>query len=390
MIEDNANTPPPAAPTDGGGPAEPIVTDLPPLRIGRHVAHLPIIQGGMGIRISASRLASAVAKEGGVGVIASVALGLNSPYYHKKKDYFAANKLALRDELEMARKAAPDGIIGVNCMVAITDHEAMARTAAENGADVIISGAGLPLNLPAYTKDHPDCALVPIVSTAKAARLMCRRWEHAHGRLPDGFVVENPNTAGGHLGARRQELGNPEYDLEKVIPEIVAYLKGEGYDIPVLAAGGIWNRDDIDRIMAKGAAGVQMATRFICTHECDADDNFKAQYLDRTPADVVIVDSPAGLPGRAVATEFVHRVEEHTGDFHTQCFANCLRKCLCRDDKETFCIAHALDRAQRGDTHDGLFFTGTNLARSKAIVPVRDVLTELCAVRSPAPARVGA
>jgi nitronate monooxygenase len=382
MIDDNRKPPPHlAAPS---GLADPIVTDLPALRLGRHIAKLPVVQGGMGIRISASRRASAVAREGGVGVIASVALGLNSPYYHKKKDYFEANKLALRDEIEMARKAAPEGVIGVNCMVAITDHEAMARTAAESGADVIISGAGLPLNLPAYAKDQPECALVPIVSTAKAARLICRRWEHAHGRLPDGFVVENPNTAGGHLGARRQELGNPEYELEKVIPEICAYLDGEGYDIPVLAAGGIWTRDDIDRIMAKGAAGVQMATRFICTHECDADDNFKQQFLHRAAADVVIVDSPAGLPGRAIATEFVHRVDEKAPDVAMQCFANCLRKCLCRDDKVTFCIAHALDRAQRGDVHDGLFFTGTNLARSQAIVSVREVLTDLCAVRRPA------
>jgi nitronate monooxygenase len=364
---------------------EPIVTDLPPLRLGKHLARLPVIQGGMGIRISASRLASAVAREGGVGVIASVALGLASPYYKKKSDYFAANKLALKDEIEKARREAPGGIIGVNCMVAITDHEAMARTAAESGADLIISGAGLPLNLPAYTKDFPDCALFPIVSTAKAARLICRRWEHVHGRLPDGFVVEDPNLAGGHLGAKRIELGNPAYDLDKVIPEIVAYVEEEGYDMPVIAAGGIWNREDIDRIRAVGAAGVQMATRFVCTDECDADDNFKRQFLNRRPADVVIVDSPAGLPGRAISTEFVHRLDAGQ-DVEKQCFANCLRKCLCRDEKETFCIAFALDRAQRGDTSHGLFFTGTNLYRSKAIVPVRSVLEELCAVHRPVPA----
>jgi nitronate monooxygenase len=360
----------------------PIATDLRPLRIGRHVARLPVIQGGMGIRISASRLAAAVAREGAVGVIASVALGLASPYYKKKSDYFAANKLALRDEIEKARQAAPDGIIGVNCMVAITDHEAMARTAAESGADLIISGAGLPLNLPAYTKDHPDCALVPIVSTAKAARLICRRWTHVHGRLPDAFVVENPNTAGGHLGAKRIELGNPAYDLEKVVPEIVAILKEDGYDIPVIAAGGIWDRGDINRMLEAGASGVQMATRFVCTHECDADDNFKQQFLHRAPRDVVIVDSPAGLPGRAISTEFVHRLEEG-GDVEKQCFANCLRKCLCRDEKETFCIAFALDRAQRGDTDHGLFFTGSNLSRSEKIVSVREVLEALCAKGAP-------
>lgn len=367
--------------------AEPIRTDLKPLRLGKHVARLPIIQGGMGIRISASRLASAVAREGAVGIIASVALGLASPYYKKKSDYFAANKLALRDEIRKAREAAGGGVIGVNCMVAITDHEAMVRTSAENGADVIISGAGLPLNLPAYAKEYPDCALIPIVSTAKAARLICRRWEHVHGRLPDAFVVENPNTAGGHLGARRQELGNPAYDLETVVPEIVAYLEEEGYDIPVIAAGGIWDRDDIDRIIERGASGVQMATRFVCTHECDADDNFKQLFLKRVPSDVVIVDSPAGLPGRAIGSEFVERLHSG-GEVVTQCFANCLRKCLCRDEKETFCIAHALDQAQRGNLHDGLFFTGSNLARSKQIVSVRELLEELCQERKSVATRV--
>jgi len=334
--------------------------------------------------VSASRLAGAVAREGGIGVIAAVALGLSSPYYKKKSSYFAANKLALRDEIQAARRTAPDGIIGVNCMVAITDHEAMARTAAEYGADVIVSGAGLPLNLPSYTHDYPDCALLPIVSSAKAARLICRRWGHVHKRLPDALVVENPNTAGGHLGAKRQDLGNPIYNLETVIPEIVAYLDGEGFDIPVIAAGGVWDRADIDHMRRIGSAGVQMATRFICTDECDAADLFKAQYLNRRPADVVIVDSPAGLPGRAVASPLVDRLEGHES-VRMQCFANCLRKCICRDEKDTFCIAYALDRAQRGDLEDGLFFTGTNLHRSERIVPVRDLLEELCAAPNPAP-----
>ncbi len=360
--------------------AEPIGTDLPPLKLGRHESRLPIIQGGMGIKVSGGRLAGAVAREGGTGIIAAVALGLSSPYYKKKSDYFNANKLALADELAMARKAAPDGVIGVNCMVAITDHEAMVRTAAENGADVIISGAGLPLNLPSYTKDFPDCALLPIVSSEKAARLLCRRWGHTHKRLPDALVVEDPNTAGGHLGVKRADLGDPAYGLDRVVPEIVEYLQGEGFDIPVISAGGVWDRDDIDQQFAYGASGVQMATRFITTFECDADDRFKAQYLKRKADDVVIVDSPAGLPGRAVSSAFVERLQGD-GDIEMQCFANCLRKCICRDEKETFCIAHALNEAQHGNLEDGLFFTGTNLYRSEAIVPVRDLLTELCAPR---------
>ncbi|MDH5526774.1 MAG: nitronate monooxygenase family protein [Nitrospirota bacterium] len=364
---------------------EPIHTDLPQLRVGKHTARLPIIQGGMGIRISGARLAGAVAKEGAVGVIASVALGIKSSYYKKKKDYFEANKLALRDEIAMARKTAPDGVIGVNCMVAITDYEAMSRTAAENGANLIISGAGLPLQLPSFTKDFPDCALVPIVSTAKAAQVLCRRWEGTHGRLPDAFVVENPNTAGGHLGASREQLGDPVYNLEKVIPEIIEYLDSEGYDIPVLAAGGVWDRTDIDRMFEHGASGVQMATRFVCTHECDADDVFKLQFLKRKPSDVVIVDSPAGLPGRAIGTELVQRIQDG-GKVAMQCFANCLKKCLCRDDKTTFCIAYALDKAVRGNLEEGLFFTGSNLARSESIVSVRELLEELCEALTPAQA----
>jgi nitronate monooxygenase len=358
--------------------ADPIATDLPSLKLGRHVARLPIIQGGMGIKVSASRLAGAVAAEGGVGVIAAVALGLSSPHYKKKSDYFNANKLALADEIAAARKTAPDGIIGVNCMVAITDHEAMSRTAAESGANLIISGAGLPLNLPSYTKDYPDCALLPIVSSLKAARLICRRWSHVHKRLPDALVVEDPNTAGGHLGVKRSDLGNPDYGLDRVIPEIAEYVAAEGFDIPVISAGGVWDRADIDQQFAYGAHGVQMATRFITTNECDADDIFKAQYLKRAKSDVVIVDSPAGLPGRAVASDFVSRLQGDGEDVATQCFANCLRKCLCRDEKETFCIAYALNEAQHGNLHDGLFFTGTNLYRSEGIVPVRELLTELC------------
>jgi len=312
-----------------------------------------------------------------VGIIAAVALGLSSPHYKKKSDYFNANKLALADEINTARETAPDGIIGVNCMVAITDHEAMSRTAAESGANLIISGAGLPLNLPSYTKDYPDCALLPIVSSLKAARLLCRRWGRVHKRLPDALVVEDPNTAGGHLGVSRAELDDPAYGLDRVIPEIVEYLKEEGFDIPVISAGGVWDRSDIDHQLAMGASGVQMATRFITTHECDADDIFKAQYLKRAKSDVVIVDSPAGLPGRAVASDLTVRLHDH-GDVETQCFANCLRKCLCRDDKETFCIAYALNQAQIGNVTDGLFFTGSNLYRSSGIVPVRELMTELC------------
>lgn len=362
------------------------MTPLPSLQIGQHTARYPIIQGGMGIRISGAQLAAAVANTGGIGVISAVALGLNSPYFDitqpnvrkRREQFFEANRLALIDEIKKARTLSPEGILGINAMVAAQDYETLVRTAAEQGVNVIISGAGLPLQLPEYTAEHPGVALVPIVSSARAARIICRKWERQYGRLPDAFVVENPNTAGGHLGAKLEELGDRTLNAEQVIPELVAYLQQEvGQTIPVIVAGGVWDRSDIDRMLALGASGVQIGTRFITTDECDAHIRYKEFHLQAQPDDVVIIASPVGMPGRALRNAFVEKAIAGSPDLEKRCFVNCLHACKCRDEQQHFCIVQALDKAARGDIENGLVFSGSNAGRAKRMMPVAELMAEL-------------
>ncbi|OLP18134.1 2-nitropropane dioxygenase [Leptolyngbya sp. 'hensonii'] len=361
---------------------------LPSLQIGQHVARYPVIQGGMGIRISGARLAAAVANAGGIGIISAVALGLNSPYFdikvrntHKRREqFFEANRLALIDEIQKARGLSPDGVIGVNVMVAAQDYETLIRTAAEQGVNLIISGAGLPFQMPEYAAGYPEVALVPIVSTTRAARIICRKWERQYGRLPDAFVVENPNSAGGHLGAKSEELGDPALEAEQVIPELVAYLQQEvGQPIPVIAAGGAWDRADIDRMLALGARGVQIGTRFITTNECDADIRYKEFHLQARSEDVVIISSPVGLPGRALRNAFVEKALAGSPDLEKRCLLNCLHTCKCRDEQQYYCIIQALDRAARGDIENGLIFAGSNAGRAERIISVAELMAELVA-----------
>ncbi|MBF0137694.1 MAG: nitronate monooxygenase [Magnetococcales bacterium] len=367
--------------------SSPAVTPLPPLTIGNFTLPIPIIQGGMGIRVSAHKLASAVANVGGAGVIATVALSLASKYYNKGKDYYKANIKALIDELLLAREISPHGIIGTNCMVAIRDFESMVRTSLENGAQFIIAGAGLPLRLPEFAASNPKAALIPIVSSLRAAVLIAKRWHKLYKRLPDAILFEDPNTAGGHLGADRPNIFSLDFSLERVIPELVQWVRKEyGGEIPIISAGGIWDRQDIDRVMSLGAKGVQMATRFICTHECDAAQSFKDAFIQAKDGDVVIIDSPAGLPGRALSSPFTRKL--FRGDeVDAKCFATCLSACLCRDEESTFCIARALHQAQQGDLENGLVFTGTNATRHTRMTSVREIFEELngCTVPPPVP-----
>lgn len=354
-----------------------VLSPLPPLQIGEWTIPVPIIQGGMGVRVSAHRLAAAVANEGGAGIIATVALALASKHYKKAKDYFRANKDALADELAWAREQSPGGIIGTNCMVAIRDFEAMVRTSIEHGAQIIISGAGLPLRLPEFAADSPHTALVPIVSSLRAAKLIAQRWFRTYRRLPDAIVYEDPTRAGGHLGAKRGELFDTIHGTEQVVPELAEWaLREYGNEIPIIAAGGIWDREDIDRVFDMGARGVQMATRFICTYECDAMDSFKEVFLKARQEDVVIVDSPAGLPGRALRTPFLNKL--YGGEeVASKCIATCLTECLCRENKTHFCIAHALHESQQGNLDEGLVFTGTNATRHTRMMHVSEIFDEL-------------
>jgi len=346
------------------------------MKIGKHEVRYPLIQGGMGVRISGGNLAGHVAKCGGVGLVATPGLGLNTPRYDGN-NYFGAQPQALKDELRKAYAIAPDGVIGTNCMVAITDYVDMVRASCEGGAKIIVSGAGLPLNLPELTADWPDVALVPIASSVKAAELIARKWSKAYRRLPDAVVVEDPDTAGGHLGEKLEKIGDGSYDQYATVRGVKAYFRDEfGADIPVIAAGGIWDRADLEHALAQGADGVQMASRFVCTEECDAEPAFKQAYLDCRKEDIGLMMSPAGLPGRALIAN-IDAIRARDLEMNPGCPTGCLKKCSYKAEQERFCIVHALDRAQRGDVETGLIFCGTNAWRAERIETVAEIFAEL-------------
>jgi NAD(P)H-dependent flavin oxidoreductase YrpB (nitropropane dioxygenase family) len=346
------------------------------LTIGRYSVPFPVIQGGMGVRVSASRLAGHVAKCGGIGLVAAAGLALNSDHYDGK-NYFSADRQALIDELRKAYEIAPDGVIGINAMVAVSNYEECVAAACEGGAKLIVSGAGLPMNLPGLTADYPEVALVPIVSSVKAAELICRKWHKSYQRLPDAIVVEDPDTAGGHLGEKPELIGTGQYDQYGTVRGVKNYLKEKwNLEIPVIAAGGIWDRQDLQHALAQGADGVQMGTRFVVTEECDADDSFKQAYLNCTKEDIGLIMSPAGLPGRALKAN-IEQVRQRDVDLDIRCPSGCLKKCAYKAGQERFCIVHALDRAQQGDMQTGLIFCGSNAYKAERISTVEEVFAEL-------------
>lgn len=349
--------------------------DPPPLAIGDLTAPLPIIQGGMGIGISMSGLASAVARSGGIGVIASVMIGMTEPDFHK--DPKGSTFRAFEKQIRMAKEAAPGGIIGVNIMVALQDYDELARIAATSGADLIISGAGLPLRLPGLIPEGCDTKLVPIVSSGRAAQIICHRWSEHYGRLPDAIVVEGP-MAGGHLGFKREELDDPQNAIEILTVEVIEAVKPfeaqAGRRIPVIAAGGIYTGEDIYKFIKMGAAGVQMGTRFVATHECDASDRFKQAYIEAKKEDIEIIVSPVGLPGRALKGPFVEKAKR--GEKRPRI---CVNKCIktCHFKETPYCISMALINAQRGNLDAGFVFCGANVWRVNKIVSVQELMDEL-------------
>ncbi len=346
------------------------------LTIGKHQVPYPLIQGGMGVRVSGYRLAGHVALNGGIGIVAAAGLALGSDH-HNGSNYFAADRQALLDELRKAYEIAPDGVIGVNCMVAVSNYDESVRTSCEGGAKLIISGAGLPMNLPGLTADYPDVALVPIVSSLKAAELIARKWHKSFQRLPDAVVVEDPDTAGGHLGEKPEKIGTGAYDQYATVRAVKAYFAETWkLDIPIIAAGGIWDRADLENALAQGADAVQMATRFVVTEECDADDAFKQAYLDCVKEDIGLMMSPAGLPGRALVGN-VDDIRQHDLDVGLICPSGCLKKCAYKEQQERFCIVHALDRSQKGDRDTGLIFCGSNAWKADRISTVKEVFAEL-------------
>jgi NAD(P)H-dependent flavin oxidoreductase YrpB (nitropropane dioxygenase family) len=351
---------------------------IPRLKIGKRFASIPIIQGGMSVGISLSGLASAVANAGGVGVIGSAGIGMLEKDY--VKNFKEANQRVLRREIRKTREKT-EGIIGVNVLAALSDADDLIEAALEEGVDVIFIGAGLPLHPPRnlqknVLRKYPT-AIFPIVSSARAARLIFKYWDLHYQHVPDGIVVEGP-LAGGHLGFREEALENPENKLEVIFPEVVDEIRlyEEKYqtEIPVVAAGGIFTGEDIDKFMRLGAKGVQMATRFVGTYECDADDHFKEAYIDCEQKDIVIIKSPVGLPGRAIQNPFLEDVSRGKRR-PLKCTWQCLKTCNYR--KAAYCINEALTNAKIGNLKEGFAFAGANAYRVKNIISVKELMKSL-------------
>jgi NAD(P)H-dependent flavin oxidoreductase YrpB (nitropropane dioxygenase family) len=351
------------------------------LKIGRYEVPYPLIQGGMGVRISGSRLAGNVALCGGVGIVASAGLGLDNPDF-RGDNFSEADALAMKYELKKAYEIAPDGIIGTNCMVAVADYEENVRASCEGGAKIIVSGAGLPLNLPKLTEDFPEVALVPIVSSVRAAELIVRKWLKSYQRLPDAVVVEDPDTAGGHLGEKMEKIGLGDYDQYATVRGVKALLRATGGKrVPVIAAGGVWDRNDLLHALDQGADGVQMASRFVCTEECDADEAYKQAYLECTKGDIDLMISPVGLPGRAIVKN-IENISRYDREAEFICPVKCLKKCSYREKGTGFCIVHALNRAQQGHVDTGLIFCGSNAWKADRISTVAEIFNELFDIES--------
>ncbi len=350
----------------------------PPLKIGDLVAPVPIVQGGMGVGISLAGLASAVARAGAIGVISAALVGVYEGEAFFLKNPTEANIKGIKRQITLAKEKAPGGIIGVNVMVALTDFEPLCRAACEAGADILFCGAGLPLNLPALRPEGSPTKLAPIVSSARAAELIAKRWWQKYGYLPDAVVVEGPK-AGGHLGFKPEKLETPETQLEIITPQVIEAMKRyediAGRPIPVIPAGGIYTGRDIYFYLHKiGAAGVQMATRFVATHECDASLAFKEAYIKASQRDLKIIKSPVGLPGRVIKGKFIEEVEQGKKKPY-KCMYHCLKTCNYR--QSPYCIAAALINAQKGRLEGGFVFAGANAWRVEKIVSVQELIDEL-------------
>jgi NAD(P)H-dependent flavin oxidoreductase YrpB (nitropropane dioxygenase family) len=344
------------------------------IRIGGLEIRVPIIQGGMGVGISLSGLAVAVANEGGVGVISCAGLGLL--YKNKTENYLQSSIDGLKAELQKAKNATK-GVIGVNIMVALTNFEDMVRTAISEKVDIIFAGAGLPLNLPSFLNPGSKTKLVPIVSSGKAAKILCAKWKANYDYLPDAIVVEGPK-AGGHLGFKREQIEDRNYSLEEIVPEVVNEVKffEEKYntEIPVIAAGGLHDGADIYNIMQKGAKGVQLGTRFVTTTECDASDLFKQTYIDSNESQIGIIQSPVGMPGRAIGNSFLDKVKLGLAMPKT-CPFQCIK--TCDISSSPYCIITALYNAAKGNLKAGYAFCGSNAFRATKITSVKELFTEL-------------
>lgn len=347
------------------------------LKIGEKLTKVPLIQGGMGVGISLGRLAGTVAREGGVGVISTAQIGYREPDFDR--DPAEANLRAIESEMKKARSISPDGIIGYNVMTALSEHTAHVKAAVKAGADIIISGAGLPVDLPALTQGSRT-RIAPIVSTDKSANVILKYWDRKYKRTADLVVIEGPE-AGGHLGFRREEIedySRAAYaeEIRKIIKTVQKYAQKYNTEIPVVAAGGIYDSSDVKRIMALGVDGVQVATRFVTTEECDADIRYKEAYVKASREDIQIVKSPVGMPGRAIVNSFMKRVINGEKIPHSPCH-RCLAKCS--PAEIPYCITDGLVNAARGNIENALLFCGAQAWRAEKIDTVREAVQELFA-----------
>ena len=348
--------------------------ELKGLKIGNKISKFPIIQGGMGVGISLHKLAGSVSKEGGIGIISTADIGYKDEEFSKNP--LKANLKAINAEIEKARKIAPNGILGVNIMVAMNNYAETAIECVKKGIDLIISGAGLPKDLPKFVKGTKT-KIAPIISSLRACKLITKHWRDKYEYIPDMIVIEGPE-AGGHLGFKLPELEEESKpNLESITKEVVEYIneveKETNKKIPVVVAGGIFDGKDITKYLKLGASGVQMATRFVATNECDASIEFKNAYIHANKEDIKIIKSPVGMPGRAIRNKFIDTVSKEKEKI-TKCY-RCIRTC---DAVNTpYCITKALINAVKGNIDEALVFCGSNAYKINKIVSVHELINEL-------------
>ncbi|GHS89760.1 2-nitropropane dioxygenase [Campylobacterota bacterium] len=355
------------------------------IKIGKHTLKYPIIQGGMGVGISWSSLAGHVSREGGLGVISAIGTG----YYQNRRfvtnQQFGRpaapvqfhNREAIFELFKDARKICGDRPLGANILHAITDYDRMVRDTCEAGVDIIITGAGLPMNMPEYASDFPDVALVPIISSPKALRLIAKRWEQRYKRIPDAVVLEGP-LSGGHQGFTYEQCIDPAFTLENLIKPVVEEARKISPDLPIFAAGGIWTHDDIAKFMEMGASGAQIGTRFIGTYECDAPQSYKELLISCKKEQIELIHSPVGYPARGIRTKIIDLIGRREGP-PIKCISNCVVPCNHGVEARAvgYCIADRLGDAAEGNLETGLFFTGSNGWRIDRLLSVAELMKKL-------------
>ncbi|MCI8471429.1 MAG: nitronate monooxygenase [Clostridia bacterium] len=345
------------------------------IKLGDKESKYPIIQGGMGVGVSLHRLAGTVSKEGGIGIISTADIGYQEEDFNSNP--MKANLRAIGKEIKKAREiAGEDKILGVNIMVALNNYKEIVKECVKNKIDLIISGAGIPKELPEYVKGSKT-KIAPIVSSFRCCQLIVKHWIKKYNYVPDMIVIEGPE-AGGHLGFKKEELEEGKKPkLEDITKEVVEYVKEiekESHkNIPIIAAGGIWDSKDIQKFLNLGATGVQMATRFVTTLECDASNEFKNAYLKATEKDIKIINSPVGMPGRAIYNQFMKQTEKE------KCKVEKCYKCIktCSVSNIPYCITKALINAVKGNMEKALVFCGSNVGKAKEIISVHQLMQEL-------------